>query len=204
MTRKEITDIDSGFDYLHKLLFKILLITDGRTTDILETLMDETMSLKVVRQEQLNEEQTAHLGEASDPPYYVRESILIGSKSQFVVSHNFALVCSKYVPPLMFEAIAAKQEGIGKTISTFGLQTSRKLVDSGWRNETETVDLFHKPMQLRFSPTKSRVPYKKYSIDFGSQPGIYLLEYFNPNMVLLQLKQVRNENHGMDDRIPLN
>ncbi|MFC5468828.1 4-hydroxybenzoate synthetase [Cohnella suwonensis] len=196
MTRKEIRDIDSRFDFLHTLLFKILLITDGRTTDILETLMDETMSLQVVRQEQINEEQSARLGEDSDAPYYVRESILIGTKSQLVISHNIALVCSKYLPPLMFEAIAAKQEGIGKTISTFGLQTSRKLVESGWRSDTETVDLFHKPIQLRFSPTKRKVPYKHYSIDFGSHPGIYLLEYFNPNMVLLRLKQLRNETIG--------
>ncbi|MCD9026480.1 4-hydroxybenzoate synthetase [Cohnella sp. NL03-T5] len=186
-------DIGSGFDFLHVLLFKILLITDGRTTDILETLMDETMSLQVVRQEQINEEQSTHLGESLDAPYYVRESILVGAKSHLVVSHNIALVCSKYLPSLMFEAIAAKKEGIGKTISTFGLQTSRKLIDSGWRNDTETVDLFQQPLKLRFSPTKSRVPYKKYSIDFGSHPGIYLLEYFNPNMVHLRLKQVRNE-----------
>ncbi|RKP56229.1 4-hydroxybenzoate synthetase [Cohnella endophytica] len=194
MTRTEITDIDSGFDFLHKLLFNILLITDGRTTDILETLMGETMSLQVIRQEQLNEEQTAHLGKVLDAPYYVRESILIGSKSQRVISHNIALVCSEYLPPLMFETIVAKQEGIGKTIGAFGLQTSRKVVDSGWSNDTETVDLFYKPIQLRFSPTKSKIPYKKYSIDFGSQPGIYLLEYFNPNMILDRWKQVRNED----------
>ncbi|MCD9026461.1 4-hydroxybenzoate synthetase [Cohnella silvisoli] len=204
MTRKEIKDIDSGFDFLHRLVFNILLITDGRTTDILETLMDETMSLQVVRQEQINDEQTAQLGEDLDAPYYVRESILIGAKSQLVISHNIALVCSKYLPSLMFEAIAAKQEGIGKTISTFGLQTSRKVVDSGWRKDTETVDLFYKPLKLRFSPTKSKVPYKKYSIDFGTHPGIYLLEYFNPNIVLLRLKQLRNESHGADDQIPLN
>jgi hypothetical protein len=193
MTSNEIMDMDSGFDFLHMILFKILLITDGRTTDILETLMDETMSLQVIRQEQINEEYTVHVGETSGAPYYVRESLLIGVKSQLVVSHNFALVCSKYVPPVMFETIASKQEGIGKAISTFGLQTSRQLVDSGWRNDNETVDLFQKPIQLRFSPMKCGTPYKIYSIYFGSHPGIYLLEYFNPNMIIHRLKQVLNE-----------
>jgi hypothetical protein len=193
MTSNEIMDMDSGFDFLHKLLFKILLITDGRTTDILETLLDETMSLLVTRQEQINEEYTMHVGEASGAPYYVRESLLIGVKSQLVVSHNFVLVSSKYVPPVMFEAIASKQEGIGRVISTFGLQTSRKVVDFGWRNDNETVDLFQKPVQLRFSPMNRSTPYKIYSIDFGSHPGIYLLEYFNPNMILNRLKQALNE-----------
>jgi chorismate-pyruvate lyase len=193
MSRKDIKDMESGFDFLQMLLLKILLITDGRTTDILETLMDETMALEVIRQEQTNEEPDAHLGEAPGAPYYIRESILTGIKSKLIVSHNIALVCSKYLPPVMFEAIASKHEGIGRTISTFGMPTSRKMVDSGWRNDNETVDLFHKPIQLRFSSTKCGVPYKKYSIDFGSNPGIYLLEYFNPSMITHRLKQVLKE-----------
>jgi chorismate-pyruvate lyase len=177
-----------------------LLITDGRTTDILETLMDESLTLQVIRQEQIHEEQQAYFGEATSAPYYVRESILIGEKSQLVVSHNIALVSLKYVPPVMFEAIASKQEGIGKTISAFGLQTSRKIVDSGWRSYDETIDLFHKPIKLYFSQMKyNKVPYKTYTINFGFYPGIYLLEYFNPNMITYRLTQVLNEKHRTDD-----
>ncbi|MFM9281230.1 4-hydroxybenzoate synthetase [Paenibacillus jiagnxiensis] len=195
MTSSEIKDIDSALNFLQMLLFKILLITDGRTTDILETLMDESMSVQVLRQEQIDKEQQAYPGGDSGAPFYLRESILIGVKSKFVVSHNIALVSSKHVPSVMFEAIAAKQEGIGKTISTFGLQTSRKIVDYGWRSDDETVDLFQQPLKLYFSTMKNdRTPYKTYSIDFGSYSGIYLLEYFNPNMIAYRLKQVLSEN----------
>ncbi|AJY77469.1 4-hydroxybenzoate synthetase [Paenibacillus beijingensis] len=181
------------FEFLHRLLFEILLRTDGRTTDILETLMDETMSVHVIRQEQINEEHAGLLGESSGAPYYIRESILISNKTHFVVSHNIALVCSKFVPAPMFEAISSKHEGIGKTVSALGLPTSRKVADFGWRNEQEAVDLFQKPIKLHFARENERSPFKKYAIYFESVPGIYLLEYFNPDLLRHRLKQVLNE-----------
>ncbi|MFB5265607.1 4-hydroxybenzoate synthetase [Paenibacillus enshidis] len=191
MASIEVRDMDSALNFLQMLLFKILLITDGRTTDILETLMDESMSVQVLRQEQIKEEHQAHPGGASGAPFYLRESILIGAKSKLVVSHNIALVSSKHVPSVMFEAIATKQEGIGKTISTLGLQTSRKIVDYGWRSDDEAIDLFQQPMKLYFSTMNNvKTPYKTYSIEFGSYPGIYLLEYFNPDMIAYRLEQV--------------
>ncbi|MBB6675375.1 4-hydroxybenzoate synthetase, partial [Cohnella nanjingensis] len=73
--------------------------------------------------------------------------------------------------------------GIGKAISTMGLQTFRKVLDSGAKNGEEAVDLFQKPIRLRFPELRDKVPYKKYSIYFGPEPGIQLLEYFNPNVV---------------------
>jgi len=197
MTNNQIKGMEAGFNFLEMVFFKILMITDGRTTDILETLMDESMSLQVMRQEQIDDEHTLQLGKAGGAPYYVRESVLIGGNSGLVLSHNVALVCSKFVPPVMFEAIASKQEGIGKTISTLGLQTSRKIIDYGWINENETVDLFHNPMKLRFSTTIRKAPYKIYSIQFGQHTGIYLLEYYNPDMVAYRVKQMLNEmNRG--------
>lgn len=117
------------FDFFHRLLFELLLRTDGRTTDILETLMDDKMTVRVIAQEQIGDEHIGQSNQLSGGPYYRRESILIGEKSNFVVSHNISLVCSKHVPAPMFEALAARQEGIGKTIGALGLHTSRKLVE---------------------------------------------------------------------------
>jgi len=189
-----MVDMDPGieqfmFDQMHQLLFDILLTTDGRTTDMLETLLDDKMTVQVVRQQQIDEGETGDVAGLSGGPYYVRESLLIGEQTRFIVSHNIALVCAQHVPPAMFEALAAEQEGIGKTIVQLGLQTSRRLSECGWKPEEEIVDLFGKPFKLRFDFARSteRVPYKKYAIYFGEKAGIHLLEHFNPDIIRYRL-----------------
>jgi flagellar biosynthesis GTPase FlhF len=100
------------------------------------------------------------------------------------------------VPPSLFEKIAHRQEGIGKSISSIGLQTFRKVVESGLKSEEEAVDLFQKPIKLRFPELRNKVPYKRYLIYFGLVPGIQMLEYFNPDVVRHRLKQVINYKIG--------
>lgn len=178
-----------GSDVLHDLIFDFLLVTDGRTTDLLEMLLNEKMIVHVIRQEQIVEEDANLMGESSGGPYYLRESLLIGEKSRFVVSHNIALVYSKHVPPALFEKIANRQEGIGKSISSLGMRTFRKVVDSGFMNKMETVDLFQQPIKIHFSNLQNKVPYKRYFIDFGGKPGIQIVEYFHPSIIAHRLQQ---------------
>nr|WP_306813138.1 4-hydroxybenzoate synthetase [Paenibacillus soyae] len=165
----------------------MLLVTDGRTTDLLETLLGEKMHVTVMRQEQWNEGE----GEAEEgSPYYLRESVLSGAGSGFVVSHNIALVHSKNVPQALFEKIAHKEEGIGKAISSIGVESFRKVIESGRLRGEEAVDLFGKPVTLRFPALSKPVPYKKYVIYFGLVPGIQLLEYYNPELIPYRLKRL--------------
>lgn len=178
-----------GSDVLHDLIFDFLLVTDGRTTDLLEMLLNEKMIVHVIHQEQIVEEDANLMGESSGGPYYLRESLLIGEKSRFVVSHNIALVYSKHVPPALFEKIAHRQEGIGKSISSLGMRTFRKVVDSGFMNKMETVDLFQQPIKIHFSNLQNKVPYKRYFIDFGGKPGIQIVEYFHPSIIAHRLQQ---------------
>lgn len=196
MTDGKSKDVDAHFGkefyFFRKLVFDILLKTDGRTTDILETIMDDKMTVRVIAQEQIGEGDIEQSVDLSGAPYFRRESILISEKSNFIVSHNIALVCSKYVPAPMFEAIAARHEGIGKTISRLGMPNSRRLAGYGWRSERETVDLFQKPFKLYFSPLNVRAPYKKYCIYFDGAPGIHMIEYYNPLMIHHRLKQYMN------------
>lgn len=189
-TAKDAHQLQSMLDCLHKLLFDMLMTTDGRTTDLLETLMDEKMEVQVLGQEQIDEAQAAALGDASGAPYYVRESVLIGERSRFLVSHNLVLVCARHVPRPMFDALASRQEGIGKAISGLGLATSRKVTDCGWLPAAEAVDLFGLPLTLRLPHVTEPVPFKKYTIYFGAAPGIHLIEYFHPEMVRYRLRQV--------------
>jgi hypothetical protein len=188
----DMTSHDAGrtIDFFHGLIFSMLRVTDGRTTDLLETLLDEKMLVHVIRQEQIDEDHADRFGQSSGAPYYIRESLLISERSRLVVSHNLALVHSQHVPPFLFEKIAERQEGIGKAISTMGLQTFRNVHDFGAINGEDALDLFQKPTQLRFPDLREKVPYKKYSIYFGPAPGIEMLEYFNPNVVRHRLNQL--------------
>ncbi|GAV13384.1 4-hydroxybenzoate synthetase [Paenibacillus sp. NAIST15-1] len=181
-----------ALDFLQKLIFDLLLVTDGRTTDLLETLLDEKMLVTVIRQEQLNEVPADYQVDSSDASLYLRESLLISDKSDFIVSHNIAIVNSKYVPASLFESIAHRQEGIGKAISSMGLQSYRKVVDSGLKGEEEAVDLFRKPLNLRIPDLHTTIPYKRYDIYFQVFPGIHMLEYFNPEVIRYRVNKVLN------------
>ena len=178
---------------LSRLIYDMLLVTDGRTTDLLETLMDEKMQVTVIRQEQWTERRGVT---AAGSPFYLRESVLSGADSGFIVSHNIALVHAKNVPPLLFEKIAHKEEGIGKAISSIGVESFRKVLDSGHIRGEAAVDLFQKPMKLKFSELNEPVPFKKYVIYFGLVPGIQMLEYYNPELVQYRLKRYGKTDKG--------
>ncbi|MGP4039127.1 4-hydroxybenzoate synthetase [Gracilibacillus sp. D59] len=194
--------IDSQFerkasDLLQELLLNLLLVTDGRTTDLLEMLLNEKVTVQVIRQEQIAED-TNLMGEFSGGPYYIRESVLIGEKSGFVVSHNIALVYSKHVPPALFQNIAHQKQGIGKAISSLGVRSLRKVVDSGFVNEEEAVDLFRQPVKIRFPNLHNKVPYKRYFMYFGRKPGIQMLEYYHPNLIKHHLQQEIRKEQSSD------
>lgn len=191
-TGRDPLDAGKALHLMQELIFDILLATDGRTTDLLETMLNERTLVTVLRQEQAGGEASGRPEESPGAAYYVRESLLSGEKSGFIVSHNIALVHSKHVPPALFEKIARRQEGIGKAISSMGLQSFRKVEETGRRNGDEAVDLLGQPVSLRFPELRDPVPYKKYVIYFEHAPGIEMLEYFNPDVIRHRLHQVLN------------
>jgi adenylosuccinate synthase len=178
-------DMKKVQDVMERLIFDMLLVTDGRTTDLLEAILNEKMLVSVIRQQKLVDESS-----------YLRESILISDKSRFIVSHNIALVYSQYVPPALFEKIANREEGIGSSIRSIGIESYRLVVDSGQKKGDEAVDLFQKPLMLRFPDLKRPVPYKNYVMQFGHVPGIQMLEYFNPEMVNHRLMRIYKQQNG--------
>ncbi|RLL40609.1 DUF98 domain-containing protein [Oceanobacillus piezotolerans] len=181
---------------LQAIILDLLLVTDGRTTDFLEILLNEKVKVQVIRQEQINEDDPKLLIETSGAPYYIRESVLIGEKSGFVVSHNIALVYAKHVPPALFKSIAQQKKGIGKAMSSLGIRSFRKVTDAGFVNEEEAVDLFQQQMKLHFSDIDEKVPYKRYGMYFGREPGIEMLEYFHPNIIEHRVLQEFKEETG--------
>jgi len=217
---------DDRFEDLRGLVFDMLLVTDGRTTELLETIVREKLGVTVIRQERagdagdaagIEEESLAAGaadgggaatgaekarfgtgaaggisaapggggGAAEEAPavIYVRESVLSGLRSGLPVSHNVALGDSRHVPPALFHAIAMKSVGIGKAIGEHGLRTFRRVLASGRVDFAAASDLFGRPLALRFPATEEKVPFKKYAIHFGEEPGILLLEYYDPRIV---------------------
>ncbi|KAB8136764.1 DUF98 domain-containing protein [Gracilibacillus oryzae] len=188
-------------DILQDIIFRILLVTDGRTTDILETLLGEKLKVQVIRQEQIGVKEAVMTGESQGAPYYIRESVLIGEKSGVIVSYNIALVYSKNVPPALFESMANRQEGIGKVMNSQGIRTLREVIDFGFIEETATVDLFNRPVNINLPSNGEKFPYKKYFIYFGRKPGIQMVEYFNPAIIQHRLKQevAYEQPHELDE-----
>lgn len=185
--------VDSQFerkasDVLQRILLDLLLVTDGRTTDLLELIMNEKVRVEVIRQEQITEDANI-MGEFSGGSYYVRESVLIGEKSGFVVSHNIALIYSTHVPPALFENIAHRQQGIGKVMSSLGIRSLRDVADSGFIIGEDAIDLFKKPIKIRFPDLHHPIPYKRYFMYFGRKPGIQMLEYYHPDLLAHRLQQ---------------
>ncbi|SES16232.1 chorismate lyase [Gracilibacillus ureilyticus] len=176
-------------DVLQKIIFGPLLVTDGRTTDLLETMLNEKVRVQLIRQEQIDETDAKKLGQSSGAPYYIRESILVGEDSGFVVSHNIAVVYSKNVPQSLFESIANQQEGIGKVMSSHGMRTFRQPFEYGWIHKAKAADLFQRPVNVQFSSLPTIIPYKKYYIYFGQNPGIQMVEYFNPDIIPHRLQK---------------
>lgn len=175
---------------LEGIIYDLLLTSDGRTTDLLETLMDEKVQVTVLRQGAGQAADEAGDQSSIKVPSFeghrrdiVRESVLIGATSRFVVSHNLALIHSEHVPPALLERIARGQEGIGKAISSIGVESLRKIVDYGRIGSDAALDLNGLPVNLHFPERCDSVYYKKYVIYFGLLPGIQLLEYFNPHIV---------------------
>ncbi|RIX53943.1 DUF98 domain-containing protein [Paenibacillus nanensis] len=181
-------------DALERLIFDMLLVTDGRTTDLLEAIVGEKMVVTVIRQQRLTEDSIAMPGVSSSAPSYLRESVLMSEQSRFIVSHNISLVYSEYVPPALFEKIASQELGIGAAIRTIGIESYRQVIDAGYRSADEAVDLFQQPVALRFPDLRRPVPYKQYVMNFGHVPGIQMLEYFNPEMVNHRLIRVYKQS----------
>lgn len=203
---------ESSVRALEGIIFDLLLTSDGRTTDLLETLMDEKMQVSVLRQgagtevehaeEHAKEQGEEHAGDQSPMEAssfgghrrdIARESILIGATSRIVVSHNIALIHAEHVPHALLERIARGHEGIGKAISSIGAESLRKIADYGMIGSDAALDLNGHPVKLQFAERCDSVYYKKYVIYFGLLPGIQLLEYFNPHIVKHRLSSAINK-----------
>lgn len=156
------------------IIFKMLVTSVNLTTDLLELITDDRLEVKVTKQENYLEANNIIL----------RESSLFSHKYKMMVSQNIVLLYSEFMPLDLFNSIMLKKEGIGRLLRKTDSISTRKIIQSGYRQPFEVVNLLNKPYKLQFDSQKA-IPFKEYKVRFDSYPfeGMYLVEYFNPEMI---------------------
>ncbi|KQU63232.1 hypothetical protein ASG66_02135 [Bacillus sp. Leaf406] len=163
-----------------EVIYKLLMTTNGRTTDLLEVLSGEEVQLIV--KEQWEEQEVTDTGKLFT--YLVRESYMVTRETETILSHNFAKVYPSFIPQTLTEKVTDKKEGIGSSMKRMDLLSTRRILTCGWRDAQEIIDLGMNKKGLIFG-TDDKVPFKEYEVCFeqNGHPGIHLLEYFNPNIL---------------------
>ncbi|MBB4824756.1 hypothetical protein HNO89_001980 [Sporosarcina luteola] len=171
------------------VIYQLLLTSNGRTTDILEVLAGDEIELLVVDQVADH----VNLGDGQLTQCLIRESYIIIKKSEFILSHNFARVYPDFTPTGLHAKIKEKEQGIGSSMKTMEIPSTRRILASGWRKGSTIVDVQKKSRQLIFN-SNDPVPFKEYEVRFeqNGHPGIHLIEYFNPD--LLNALEIAVEN----------
>jgi hypothetical protein len=175
---------------LSKVLFELLLVSDGRTTDMLESLCGERVYVEVINQEK-----------HANTIY--RESFLYTVNRDLFVSHNFMMLYPEHVPSEFYQRILEKEEVIGKILKNDEVQSNRIITKNGWCLPTEISDLSGNPKKLIFDEDLNGglIPFKEYKLHFQSNenPGIKLVEYFNPNLIHYRLQKNRFLKSTVDE-----
>jgi len=165
----------SELNFLKDIIYKLVLTSENRTTDILELIVNDELKAIVTKQGPV-----FHGG----LEYLIRESMLYSKKKSLYVSQNIAIIYSENIPQEVFSAIIQKKTGLGKIMKQLKYPSTREIVNFGFRSTSEIMDVINKPHKLIFNASSS-VPFKEYKVKFKSckSSGIHLIEYFNPEIL---------------------
>lgn len=161
--------------------FNELLSTTKRTTDILESLIDNKLNLQVIKQEMKTGKK---LGDVRGFPIIERETFLYSSNLDLIASHNYVIIYSNFIPIDMHKEINSKSRGIGEVIKLKDLISKREIIQCGYRSRAYLKDLYQNDVVTQFPPQYSTIPFKEYTITFQNfnEYGMKILEYFNPEI----------------------
>lgn len=175
---------------INKILFELLLESDGRTTSMLESICDKKVFVNVIQQEGIGN--IIH-----------RESCLYTVDPKQYVSHNFMLLYPDQVSSTFYNRILEKQEVIGNILKSERENSDRIITNTGWCLPSEVFDWDGNLKVLKFNDVlnNNSIPFKEYNLYFKSRekPGIRLLEYFNPQLVQNRLLKERKLKSQMEN-----
>ncbi|GKU77243.1 hypothetical protein [Paenibacillus sp. L3-i20] len=169
-------------DSVSALIFELVMVSDGRTTDLLETIVNDSLTPMIIRQEVMQPS-------IADLNMIYRESVLLDSFGT-AISHNFVFLKPEFMPKDLLDELLQENKPIGKIIKKLNVFSRRTVKSSGWRSPDETINLKGTPVDTQFSKQSTMVPYKTYSVHFSGyeESGMELLEYFNPKLVECYLR----------------
>lgn len=167
----------SPCDSVSALVYELIMITDGRTTDLLETIVNGSLTPKVIRQDVIRPNSAA-----SERIY--RESLLLDPLGA-PVSHNFVLLKPESMPSDLLTELLQENEPIGKIMRRQNVFSRRTVKASGWRPADQITNLEGAPAETILYRASTILPYKTYSVQFSGyeESGMELLEYFNPDLI---------------------
>ncbi|TXC93010.1 hypothetical protein FS935_02110 [Metabacillus litoralis] len=154
-----------------------LLESNEKTTDMLEELLGNPLSIKVLCQRYEIDK------EIEDITLY-RESVMIDPQKNLIVSQNFVRLFPKYIPRSFYYNMIWKRKGIGHYLNQLNIKTSRLITSCGFTKDAEMTNHFQKSVRILFHSKNLPIPFKKYDIYFDNfaVPGFSIIEYFNPEI----------------------
>lgn len=155
-----------------------LLQSNEKTTDMLEEIIGESLSIKVLCQRY-------EIDKKSKDITLNRESIIIYPQNKLIISQNFVLLFPKHLPRSVYYNMIWKKKGIGHYLNHFNIETTRLITSYGFKEDNQIINHYEKSVHHLFHSSDLPIPFKKYDLYFDDYeaPGLSIIEYFNPEIV---------------------
>ncbi len=109
---------------------RILLITDGTVTDLLEAFAGEAISVVKLSQSIGHRNGDAHALDVLEHEHVLQRTVLLrGADSGTSFLYGDSVIVPERLPPALFEGLMATGQTIGRLLATYRLETFREIVD---------------------------------------------------------------------------
>jgi chorismate-pyruvate lyase len=155
-------------------LLRVLLVTDGTVTKILEAYYWERVSVDQLVQETINTPQPIEaLHVRVGEEILIREVRLRGNNTGNIYAFAASQIRLNLLPDTVREGLLAGQIGIGELILECGLETYREIQELGIILETT-----YSHLDNANNPSLQPVVYRDYRIIIAHQPTLFVTEKF--------------------------
>ena len=151
---------------------RVLLITDGTVTDVLEAYSGEPVRVvKLAQSLGVPDAETPELDLAPDERVLRRSILLRGTISGRNMLHAESVISPDRLPPGVFEAILASERPLGRILAAHRVETFREIVALGYVPAASCAEHFEVDKTAKFL-------FRTYRIFAGHQPVIRVTEKF--------------------------
>lgn len=150
-------------------LNRVLMASDGTTTSLLESFLDEPLRVEVVPQRPANAVELAEWpGTPPQSGILVRDAKLIGRRTGRLVVHARSLVVLDRLPERSRTEIREGRELLGRTLRTHRVEQHREILTTGHGRAPATTN----------AGDATAMPWRTYAIVVGGVPAVLVTEWF--------------------------